>query len=267
LKLIFGFYFPRIPQFPVLNLQDSSFSKMMKLLLATFCLILWSGGLALGQQMEDQCAADIATACFQKKVPVDTLRSIDTCNSNYGGFTNRQYRTVEEDMQNLIGQHLSASMQYLLIASRFNEWKMDRKGFHALYSKMSDDAFNEAVAMIQHMNMRGGRLETDFNITMPTDVNYQMSELESLSKVLAIEKQLAKNTLLLINSASHAKLQSHHSDGELALFLAEQISGNHSPRIKSLAAHVNNLGQAIAHGLEKNNDPAYVVYLYDTQFL
>jgi len=158
-------------------------------------------------------------------------------------------------------------MQYLLIATRFNDWSMDRKGFHAFYSKMSDDAYNDAVGIMQHMTMRGGVLDGDFNIPMPEEINYKVSEMESFSLVLAIEKEIVKSTLQLINHANNAKSDIHQPDGELALFLAEQISGNHVPRIKTLAAHVNNLGQAIAHGLEKNKDPSYVVYLYDTQFM
>jgi hypothetical protein len=141
------------------------------------------------------------------------------------------------------------------------------KDFILFFTKMSDDAFNEGIAILQHMNMRGGTLNTDFNITMPTDTDYKVSEMEAMSKGLAIEKSIVKKTLLLINAASHAKANSHHSDGELALYLSELISGNHAPRVKLIASHVNNLGQLIAHGLEKNNDPSYSVYLYDTQFM
>jgi ferritin len=174
---------------------------------------------------------------------------------------------MERELQFLIAQHLQASMQYLLIATRFNDWTMDRKGFHAFYSKMSDDAYNDAVTLMKHMNMRGGILDNEFKIPMPEEINFKVSELESLSLVLAIEKDIVKNTLTLINNASNPRSDIYHADGEIAFFLAEQVSEKHTPRIKTLAAHVNNLGQAISQGLEKNKDPSYVVYLYDTQFM
>jgi len=234
-------------------------------MLKLFVAIVFVLGCVSGE-VED-CAADVKAACYQKRMPLEELRSMDTCNSNYGGFSNMEFRMIEQDTQSLISQHLQASMQYLLFASRFNEWKMDRKGFNAFYSKMSDDAFNEAVALLQHMNLRGGRLDSEFKVPMPEHEKYSISEMESLSRVLALEKGLVKNSLLLINSATITKTTPHETDGELAFYLAEQISGNHAPRVKTLAAHVNNLGQVIAHGLEKNSDPAYVVYLYDTQFM
>jgi len=215
----------------------------------------------------DQCAEEVTSACLRKKIPIEALRSMDICNSNYGGFTTSFPESLEQQTQKLIAQHLQASMQYLLIATRFNDWTIDRKGFHAFYSKMSDDAFNDAVSIMQHMNMRGGALDKNFNVMMPEEINYKVSELESLSLVLAIEKDIVKKTLLLINNASNPDSDVNQADGELALFLAEQVSGNHAPRIKKLASHVNNLGQAIAHGLEKNKDPSYVVFLYDTQFM
>lgn len=51
---------------------------------------------------------------------------------------------------------------------------------------------------------------------MPADTDYKISEMEALSKGLFIEKSIVKKTLLLINSASHSKVNSHHSDGEVS---------------------------------------------------
>jgi len=238
----------------------------MKLLFSVvFCVLF---GTSFGDNSEatgGHCINSIHDACLSNSpaVGLDEMKKNATiCTSTFGGFPQ-----LSDRIQSLVAKKIQASMQYLLIANHFSEWEIDRKGFQGVFDKMSDDTFEEAITLIKHMTLRGGRL-SNFKVPMPENESYQLGELEAMSKALDIEKQLASKSLNIVHAATHGDVKTNqHTDGEFAHFLANQVSSNNAVRIKTLANHVNTLSQAISHALAKNRDASFVLHLYDTQFL
>jgi len=228
-----------------------TWSIVLPLLLCALCMeTTWAGS----------CSQEFNCNDVKNSVWTTTALS-EGCTSAFGGFPSLQAKT-----QDLASQHLQASMKYLLFASHFSAWKYDREGFSSFFSKLSDEAFDDAVTIIKHMSKRGGKL-SNLNVTM-IKAEYEVSEIEALTKALDLEKHLANETIHLIHAAGHGSHeQDRFPDGEFAHFLSEEISEKHADRVQNLAVHVNNLGDAVATSLKANQDPAFYIYLYDTQFM
>jgi len=221
-----------------------------------FCLAqasVWAGEISCSSEMK----------CTDPNPHSNVITTdMPKCTGHYGGFPG-----LGEEAQHLISQHVEASMKFLLLSNRFDYWKTQRKGLYNLLIKLSDDAFEDAITIMEHSAKRGGKL-FNFNVTMPTDVKYELTEIEALSKALDYTKDIAIKTSQLIHLAYHGnKNDDREPDGEFAHFLAEEIGEKHSQRVHTLASHVRNLGQAISSAVDSPKDLALVLYLYDTQFL
>lgn len=53
---------------------------------------------------------------------------------------------------------------FFLQSTHFKEWKANRPGLANYFSKLSDDNWDEALALLLHMVERGGSLEKDFKV-------------------------------------------------------------------------------------------------------
>ncbi|CAG7816469.1 unnamed protein product [Allacma fusca] len=247
------------------------FLKESLLILSTLCFV-FTVSVA---NADSVCYKGVSTACppaGQGKTPLSPA----SCTSQFG-----QFPRLNDKTEALIKEHLRASMQFLMLANHFGEWDINRKGFYEYFNKLSDYAWEDAGALLEHMVKRGGQLSNKFQIPAAEDPKeqqdkfYDMTELHALSKALDIQKNLAKSTLRLITLANHGpsvndteeidewRTHGFQRDGEFAHFLADEVSDKQVLRIKHLANHVNTLSQA----LDETPDAGLVLYIYDTQVL
>jgi len=196
------------------------------------------------------CQSSITNVCKNVK------DATSNCTAGFGkGF---DLKIVADETQNVIEHKLKYSLEYLLMSSHFGEWNINRKGFQNYFAKLSDDSWDDAVALTQHFIKRGGRLHGKFGFNMTRsgiaqEVKHKYGELFALSKALDNERHVADKYLGLI----------HLKDAEFAHFLADEISDKQVLRIKHLSNHVNSLNNA----RKSTEDSSFVFYLYDTQVL
>lgn len=53
-------------------------------------------------------------------------------------------------------------------ANYFNEWNVDRPGFHAFFNKLADEEWSSGIELMTHMLKRGGRLNNGFTVKVLT---------------------------------------------------------------------------------------------------
>jgi len=187
-----------------------------------------------------------------------------SCTAEWGAFPR-----LNNETNTLISLHLNHSMKYLLQATHYNEWNVNRPGFHNFFTKLSDDEWNSAVSLMIYAIKRGGRLTSEFKIQTPGDLdfNHQQNEIESLSKALDLEKYTAARTLKLIHDTTHISSESGvpigSRDTPFADFMAERLNDVSVLRIKHLANYVNMLSQVLRSSVDK----AYALYTFDHQIL
>jgi len=183
------------------------------------------------------------------------------CTAEWGAFPR-----VNGETNDLIAQQLKSSFEYLLIASHFKEWKYHRPGFANYFTKLSDDNWDEAISLMTHMVERGGSLGKDFRVDMPgpadSATQYQLKEIEALSKALDKERRTATRTLHLAHLANHGQGVPH--DAEFADFLAERLHENSVLRIKHLANYVKLLSDIVT---DTTVDSAYALFKFDSEYL
>lgn len=62
------------------------------------------------------------------------------------------------DLQAYANAHIESSFEYLLMSSHFGNYEANRDGFKGLYRKLSDNAWQKAIDMIQFITKRGGTM-------------------------------------------------------------------------------------------------------------
>jgi len=183
-----------------------------------------------------------------------------TCTAEWGAFPR-----LGNDTNKLIGHHIKNSMQYLFTASYFNEWNVNRPGFHSFFNKLADEEWDSAIDLMTHMLKRGGRLDDSFKLELPRNFENRQNEMESLAWALDIEKEIATQTLHLAYTSNHVtkELSNAPRDAEFADFLAEKLNKVTVLRIKHLSNYVNILGQMLSSGI----DNAYAMFTFDHEIL
>jgi len=185
----------------------------------------------------------------------------DKCTPEWGAFPR-----VNGETNELISRHFKTSLEYLLIANHFKDWKYHRPGFVNYFSKLSDDNWNEGLSLLLHMVERGGNLLKDFKIDMPgpgdATTQYQLKEVEALSRALDMERRTATKTTHLAHLANHGSGVPH--DAEFADFLAERLHHNSVLRIKHLANYLKLLSDIVT---DSAVDSAYAIFKFDSEYL
>jgi len=219
----------------------------------------------------------------------DNLASKYTqCTAGFGAFSEANKEEFASDIQDLVQNYLEISMKYLELANYFNEWNVNRKGFHSYYSKLSDEAWEDAVTIMQHMIKRGGSLKKKFEFKkrfqfqdktrveapfVATQLS-NLSELSSLSMALEWQKEVVKKTLDVLKrhqprsdetgaTSGNTNTYAVHSDPEFTHFLAQQLSERQVLKVKHLANYVNSLSGA----LSSTSNTGVVLHLFDSQVL
>jgi len=223
-------------------------------MLRYFCFLLLAA-----RAFGESCSSEIS--CNENNPKSSTEIGRLTCTSHFGGFPQ-----LGKKAQELATQHLQASMQFLMLSSRFSFWETERQGFQKLFEKLSDSVFDDAVTIIQQSARRGGVIH-NLEVHMPV-MKYDISEIEALGKALDFQKALANDTLHLIHfAASGNSGDGRNPDGEFAHFLTEEVGVRQGKVIHNLAGHVNSLGDAIAAARTIGKDPGFAIYMYDSQIL
>lgn len=92
-------------------------------------------------------------------------KSISYCSSKFGNITN-----LENHLQIFANTNIEYSYELLLMSSHFGSYKANREGFKALYRKLSDKAWENAITIIKFITKRGSKMNFISSINEHSDV-------------------------------------------------------------------------------------------------
>ena len=175
------------------------------------------------------------------------------CNARHGGIDK-----LEINLQQYANHNILSSFDYLLMSSHFGNYEAHREGFKALYRKLSDKSWEDAINVLKYIGKRGGIANfnqyprnKDVKLTKVLDLN----ELQSLAKALDMQKDLAADASYIHSEA----LQLAKHDPGIIHYLEEQFIEPQTDRIRDLAGYTNDLKGIIA----PNQDNSVGVFLFD----
>ncbi|XP_076681025.1 ferritin 2 light chain [Andrena cerasifolii] len=177
-----------------------------------------------------------------------------TCNARHGGIDK-----LEINLQQYANYNLQTSFEYLLMSSHFGNYEAHREGFKALYRKLSDESWEDAINVLKYIGKRGGT--PNFNQFPPhiKDVKqariFELDEVRTLAKALDMQKDLAAEALHI---HSEALLVSKHDPG-IIHYLQEQFIEPQTERIRDLAGYTNDLKGIVA----PSQDNSIGIFLFD----
>lgn len=212
--------------------------------------VLVAGLCALAQAQEQSCQVDVQSACGQS-----ANGGVANCNARYGAIGH-----LENKMEDYIQLQLKKSYEYLLLATHFNSYQMNRPGFQKLYQGLSDRAFDDTIALIKQVTRRGGSV--DFSkahrqgVAQPPEVH--LNELESLARALDNEKELTNGAIHVHTSATHGTTENRIHDPEMAHYLQENFLSKQAASVRTLSGYANDLSKLVSVG-----EPSLSVYLFD----
>ncbi|EDV93175.1 soma ferritin [Drosophila grimshawi] len=216
-----------------------------------FIVIAFIAGIcALAQAEEQTCQVDIQSACGQS-----SNGGVKNCNARYGAIGH-----LEHKMEDYIQLQLKKSYEYMLMATHFNSYQMNRPGFKKLYQDMSDRAFDDTIDLIKQVTRRGGTVDfskpNTHGIAHPPEVH--LSELESLARALDNEKELTQGAIHVHTSATHASSESRVHDPEMAHYLQDNFLSKQAASVRKLSGYANDLSKLVSV-----REPSLSVYLFD----
>ncbi|KAH8409717.1 hypothetical protein KR222_002761, partial [Zaprionus bogoriensis] len=177
------------------------------------------------------------------------------CNARYGAIGH-----LEHKMQDYIQLQMKKSYEYLLLATHFNSYQMNRPGFQKLYQSLSDRAFDDTIALIKQVTRRGGSIDLSKphgqGVANPPEVH--LNELESLARALDNEKELTQNAIHVHTSATHGSTQNREHDPEMAHYLQENFLTKQAASVRQLSGYANDLSKLVSV-----KEPSLSVYLFD----
>lgn len=107
----------------------------------------------------------------------------------------------------------------MVLATNFGSHVKNRPGFEKQFRALSDNAWNQAIGLIKHVNKRGR--EHTFGVvtneTQPKPV-FELNELNALAYALDSEKTLATTAHRLHRAYSHAHIEKTY-DPEVCVYL------------------------------------------------
>lgn len=180
---------------------------------------------------------------------------ITNCNATYGAMKSIP---VERHLQAYVNTHITRSFEYLLMATHFNNYQMNRGGFRKLYQELSDEKWNLAFDLIKHITKRGGKMvfnEVNNEIADGTGA-VELYELQSLAKALDVEKQLALDAHHIHHEVTRNK--DNHHDPEIANYIEHLIVHKQAETIRKLSGYASDVGKMLG-----SNEPDLALYLFD----
>ncbi|XP_051162923.1 uncharacterized protein LOC127282608 [Leptopilina boulardi] len=199
----------------------------------------------------DTCYKEVQDAC--STAPNQDGALLKNCNAKYGFFENMQ-----TELQAYTNAHIEYSFEYLLMSTHFGNYEANRDGFKGLYRKLSDNAWQKAIDMIQFITKRGGAMNFNqlphFKETGSESRVLELNEISSLAKALDNEKKLAEEALRL-----HAQTKNNpKQDASVAHYLEEEFMESQADCIRKLAGHSNDL-----KNLLQDRDASLSIFLFD----
>ncbi|KAL7728821.1 hypothetical protein ACLKA6_004173 [Drosophila palustris] len=209
---------------------------------------LVAGLCALAHAEEQSCQAGVQSAC-------STNGGLSTCNARYGAINH-----LEHKMQDYIQLQLKKSYEYLLLATHFNSYQMNRPGFQKLYQGLSDRAFDDTIALIRQVTRRGGAVDFSkpHNKGAAEVPEVHLNELESLARALDVEKELTAGAIHVHTSATHSSAENREHDPEMAHYIQENFLGKQAQSVRTLSGYANDLSKLVSV-----KEPSLSVYLFD----
>ncbi|KAL5284340.1 Fer2LCH family protein [Megaselia abdita] len=159
---------------------------------------------------------------------------------------------------------LATSYDYMLLQTHFDSYQKNRPGFKKLFNGLSDESWDETVALIKHITKRGGVVDfTGFGTDRLSAVGsekLEIDELHALAVALDAEKKLGNDAIKVHQHASHLNHQEGKVsyDPELTQFMEEKFLEKQATTIRKLSGYANDLKK-----LMSVNDPSLNVYLFD----
>lgn len=180
---------------------------------------------------------------------------VKNCNARYAAIDHLQPK-----MQDYIQLQMKKSYEYLLLATHFNSYQMNRPGFQKLYQSLSDRAFDDTIELIKQVARRGGFVDLSKphanGVSNPPEVH--LSELESLARALDNEKQLTLGAIHVHTSATHGTTENREHDPEMAHYLQENFLTKQAESVRKLSGYANDLSKLVTV-----SEPSLSVYLFD----
>ncbi|XP_058463683.1 soma ferritin-like [Malaya genurostris] len=162
---------------------------------------------------------------------------------------------IKDDLQIFTNQQLEKSYDFLLLASTFDKYDLNRPGFEKLYRKISDKAWEDTIGLIKYQSKRGLSVSLDGAQHVVGKLNegklgkaslVDSDELSSLKLALGYEKILADESHRIHKKISHAHDKGVAYDPDVAHYLDEEIIEYQSGVIRQLTGYIHNLHSIIA---------------------
>lgn len=205
---------------------------------------------------------------------------IPNCNAKYGAID-----ALQAELQAYANANIETSFEFLLMSTHFGNYEAHREGFKGLYRKLSDKSWGDAIDLMKYIAQRGGKMNFNQLPRFKKSVNIiscaivflvlveeiycdqyyhcsqvkdsrvlELNELNSLSKALDTEKQLADEALRI-----HAQAQHHtKQDAAVAHYIEEQFAESLTERVRQLAGYTNDLKNLLGE-----RDPSVSLFLFD----
>lgn len=90
------------------------------------------------------------------------------CNATFGSI-----KELQADLQAYANAHIESSYELLLMSTQFGNYESNRDGFKALYRKLSDKTWEDAINIIKFITKRGGRMNFNQLPRYKKNVNIQ----------------------------------------------------------------------------------------------
>lgn len=128
------------------------------------------------------------------------------------------------------------------MATHYANYEKNREGFGKLFRSLSDEKWHDAIELMKYIGKRGGEMnfrtrKAEANVTRQND--FELYELESLSKALDIEKELAIDAHDIHGEATRRRKEYH--DPEISSFIEEEYVHKHSKTIRKLTGYTHDL--------------------------
>ncbi|EDS35607.1 secreted ferritin G subunit [Culex quinquefasciatus] len=150
------------------------------------------------------------------------------------------YKYIQRDITNMTTQLLSQNFDFLFLAADFDRYHRDRPGFEQLYREIADQAWADAIALLQYQSRRGfpGQLDESYLFRV-NDHPRMTDELGSLQMALGEEKRVAEMAHAIHQKASVAAETARGYDPDAAHFLDRQLIKRRSGSVRKLTGYIH----------------------------
>ncbi|KAI5706435.1 hypothetical protein M8J75_008152 [Diaphorina citri] len=220
---------------------------------------------SVSQAAQDStCSAFVNQKVCSKKdqsVEIDKLLGV-SCSAQYEGFS-----AIQPKIRQYINAQIIDSYQLTLLSTNFGNHKANRPGFEALYKKLSDEAWEDAIELIKYNAKRGGKL-VDFSDIRGRDLKSMVdeqkksaiTEYNSLATAVDLQKELAAGAHDIHKEA--IRLGQAYHDPEISSFIEKEFVHKYSSNIRTLAGYLADMNSIMSEYTE-NGGPSLSLYLFD----